>query len=41
MGALSLSVERDNPAAALYRRFGFAPVAIVGGADTMVLAITS
>jgi ribosomal protein S18 acetylase RimI-like enzyme len=35
--ALSLSVEQDNPAVALYRRLGFVPVATVDGSITMVL----
>lgn len=34
--ALSLSVERDNPAVALYGSLGFEPVATGGGAVTMV-----
>lgn len=37
MRGLSLSVERDNPAVALYRRVGFLPVQDTGGALTMVL----
>jgi GNAT superfamily N-acetyltransferase len=39
IGRLSLSVERDNRAAALYRRLGFQPVACEGGALTMVLEL--
>lgn len=35
--ALSLSVERDNPAALLYERLGFQTVLPVGGSLTMVL----
>jgi ribosomal protein S18 acetylase RimI-like enzyme len=34
--ALSLSVERDNPARHLYQQLGFEPVAEVGNAHTMV-----
>jgi ribosomal protein S18 acetylase RimI-like enzyme len=34
-----LSVEPDNPATALYRRFGFVTVARVGGSLTMVLKL--
>jgi ribosomal protein S18 acetylase RimI-like enzyme len=37
--ALSLSVEHDNPAAALYRRLGFAIAGDDGGAWTMRLAL--
>lgn len=33
---LSLSVERDNPAARLYERAGFRPVGVLDGALTMV-----
>lgn len=33
---ISLSVEADNPAGRLYRRFGFRPVATVGGSLTML-----
>lgn len=33
---LSLSVERDNPAARLYTRVGFRPIGAAGGAITMV-----
>lgn len=33
--ALSLSVARDNPAAALYARVGFESVGAVGGSWTM------
>jgi ribosomal protein S18 acetylase RimI-like enzyme len=36
LGALSLSVEEDNPAVDLYRRFGFEPVGRVENAWTMV-----
>lgn len=36
---LSLSVERDNPAVALYRRLGFSPVGRGGGAMTMMIAL--
>ena len=39
--ALSLSVEPDNPAAALYHRFGFVTVARVGGSLTMVLKLVA
>jgi GNAT superfamily N-acetyltransferase len=34
---LSLSVERDNPAAALYERLGFRPLGCEGNALTMVI----
>ena len=37
VGALSLSVEQDNPALRLYERFGFVSVARVGNALTMRL----
>lgn len=37
--ALSLSVEPDNPAAALYQRLGFVTVSRVGGSLTMVLKL--
>jgi len=37
--ALSLSVEPDNPAVALYRRLGFVTVGGVGGSITMLLRI--
>lgn len=37
--ALSLSVEQDNPAVALYRRLGFVPVETVDGSITMVLRL--
>lgn len=36
IGAVSLSVERDNPALRLYRRLGFVVVGEVGNAHTMV-----
>lgn len=36
---LSLSVERDNPAAALYRRRGFRPLGRRGSALTMVIEL--
>jgi len=39
IGRLSLSVERDNRAAALYRRLGFKPLAREGDALTMVLEV--
>lgn len=39
--ALSLSVEVDNPAVALYRRLGFATVTTDDGAHTMVLDLGS
>jgi GNAT superfamily N-acetyltransferase len=39
IGRLSLSVERDNRAAALYERLGFHPLARCGGAQTMVLEL--
>ena len=39
VGALSLSVERDNPAIRLYHRRGFRTVASVGDSDTMLLAL--
>ncbi|MGI8793200.1 MAG: GNAT family N-acetyltransferase [Acidimicrobiales bacterium] len=35
--ALSLSVEVDNPAGALYERLGFVTIGRVGGSLTMVL----
>jgi ribosomal protein S18 acetylase RimI-like enzyme len=35
-GAVSLSVERDNPARRLYERFGFAQVGELGGSLTML-----
>ena len=38
---LSLSVEADNPAAALYRRVGFADIGRTEGALTMVLRLTT
>ena len=38
---LSLSVERDNPAYALYERVGFRPVGRDTGAQTMVLDLAS
>jgi ribosomal protein S18 acetylase RimI-like enzyme len=41
VGALSLSVEPDNPALLLYRRLGFEPVETVGGALTMRAEIAS
>lgn len=34
---LSLSVEPDNPAARLYRKFGFEKIGTCGGAWTMLL----
>jgi len=37
--ALSLSVEPDNPAMALYQRLGFVTVGRVGGSVTMVLKL--
>ena len=37
VGALSLSVEEDNPAVRLYQRFGFVSVARAGNALTMRL----
>lgn len=37
--ALSLSVEPDNPAMALYERLGFATVGRLGGSLTMVLRL--
>ncbi len=37
--ALSLSVEADNPAAALYERLGFVTIDRVGGSYTMVLQL--
>jgi GNAT superfamily N-acetyltransferase len=37
--ALSLSVEPDNPATALYQRLGFVTVGRVGGSLTMVLEL--
>lgn len=36
---ISLSVEQDNPAASLYRRFGFREVSTVGNAWTMVAEV--
>jgi len=39
IGRLSLSVERDNRAAALYMRLGFQPLAHEGDALTMVLEL--
>jgi GNAT superfamily N-acetyltransferase len=36
---LSLSVERDNPAAALYERLGFRPLGREGSALTMVIEL--
>jgi GNAT superfamily N-acetyltransferase len=36
---LSLSVERDNPAAALYARLGFRPLSGEGNALTMVIEL--
>ena len=36
---LSLSVERDNPAAALYERLGFRPLRCRGDALTMVIEL--
>ncbi len=36
---LSLSVERDNPAAALYQRLGFHPLERQGNALTMVIEL--
>ncbi len=38
--ALSLSVERDNPAVRLYAREGFVDLRTVGGAVTMVRSIS-
>ena len=38
---LSLSVERDNPAYALYERAGFAPIGLDDGAQTMVVNTAS
>jgi ribosomal protein S18 acetylase RimI-like enzyme len=38
--ALSLSVEPDNPAASLYRHFGFDEVSRTGGSLTMALRLT-
>ena len=37
--ALSLSVERDKAALALYQRVGFRPVAAVGNSLTMILSL--
>ena len=37
--ALSLSVEPDNPAMALYQRLGFVAVGRVGGSVTMMLKL--
>lgn len=37
--ALSLSVERDNPALRLYRRRGYRTVASLGGSNTMLLQL--
>ena len=37
--AVSLSVERDNPARRLYERLGFRPVGAVGGSMTMLLRL--
>jgi GNAT superfamily N-acetyltransferase len=39
--ALSLSVEPDNPAMALYQRLGFVTVGSVGGSLTMLLKIVT
>jgi ribosomal protein S18 acetylase RimI-like enzyme len=39
VASVSLSVETDNPAARLYERLGFRPVARVGGAWTMVVEL--
>ena len=39
--ALSLSVEPDNPATALYQRLGFVTVGRMGGSLTMVLTLGS
>ncbi len=40
-GAISLSVERDNPALKLYERFGFKPLRQVGNAVTMTADLRS
>ena len=40
-GAISLSVEEDNPAIRLYKRLGFMPVGRVGNALTMRLDLRS
>lgn len=40
IAALSLSVQRDNPALRLYRRFGFRPCGRVDDALTMVLELS-
>ena len=39
VAGLSLSVERDNPAASLYGRLGFVEVESGGGAATMLLRL--
>jgi ribosomal protein S18 acetylase RimI-like enzyme len=39
VSALSLSVEKDNPALSLYRRLGFEAVQTVGNACTMRLGV--
>lgn len=39
IGRLSLSAERDNPAAALYERLGFRPLGHQGNALTMVIEL--
>jgi ribosomal protein S18 acetylase RimI-like enzyme len=39
VGALSLSVERDNPARKLYVRAGFRTVDVTGGSETMLLRL--
>lgn len=39
--ALSLSVEKDNPAASLYESLGFETVSEIGGSLTMVLRLLS
>ena len=37
--AVSLSVEAEDPARRLYRRFGFEPVGGVGGSPTSLLLL--